>query len=93
MCNSFLDVTRAAAAAPGGTHQGSARGGKSGEVRRTVQDYTCTADAWPSKWHPTTAVSSSLPSPEDQEAAKPEIQPHSGESVALAGMVLQRTQD
>ncbi|KAJ1210148.1 hypothetical protein NDU88_005516 [Pleurodeles waltl] len=80
-------------AAPGGAPRAAAPGGTPGEFGQTILVHPCTTDAGPSKRHPTTAVFSPLQSPEDQEPAKPEIRPRSGESVALAGTVLERTRD
>ncbi|KAJ1156402.1 hypothetical protein NDU88_009121 [Pleurodeles waltl] len=82
ICKSFLDETWAAA--PARTPREAAGGGtRPGEVRRTVRVSTFTADSWPRKQDTTTAVSSLIQRPENQEATTPENRPRSGESHAL----------
>ncbi|KAJ1192432.1 hypothetical protein NDU88_001739 [Pleurodeles waltl] len=66
------------------------RGIHQGEVDISVRISTVNADSRPASGT-TTAVSSLIRRPEDQEAATPDNRPRSGESVALAGMVLRRT--
>ncbi|KAJ1123186.1 hypothetical protein NDU88_001659 [Pleurodeles waltl] len=92
---SGLPKPAAAAAAPARTPRKAAqeeeRDVHPGEVRCTVRVSTFKADSWPHKWNTMTAVSSPIQRPEDQEATTPENRPCSGESVALAGTVLQRT--
>ncbi|KAJ1140155.1 hypothetical protein NDU88_006515 [Pleurodeles waltl] len=77
------------AAAPAGPPQEAARGGTQ-ETPGPVRVKTSTADSLPRKWHMTMAVFPPSQGPEYQEAALPEIRPRSGESMALAGTVLQR---
>ncbi|KAJ1172130.1 hypothetical protein NDU88_003980 [Pleurodeles waltl] len=84
---SLLSVSSAAVAAPGRPPKEAAGGGPRGtpgEVGRTIQINTSTADYWSRKRHTTTAVFSSSQGPEDQEAATPEIRQRSGENLALA---------
>ncbi|KAJ1085448.1 hypothetical protein NDU88_005580 [Pleurodeles waltl] len=95
VCKTLSDGTWMAAAAPTGipweVAQEEERDRHHRQDGRAVRDSTYEADFRPHKRNATTAVSSLFQRQvEDQEAARPENRPRSGDSVALPGTVLQR---
>ncbi|KAJ1085449.1 hypothetical protein NDU88_005581 [Pleurodeles waltl] len=93
VCKTLSDGTWMAASKgiPQEAVQEEERNGHHRQDERAVRVRTYRADPRPHKRNATMAVSSPFQRQvEDQETARPENRPRSGESVALSGTVLQR---